>query len=82
MTPASLNAAFELPSRDVGLGTSEAQPYPRPLEALQHDSQNDVAEPRQAFGQPVNLLYSQRNSAHSQNSQEVALAGGGWMALT
>lgn len=25
ITPVSLNAAFELPSSDVGLGTSEAQ---------------------------------------------------------
>ncbi|CAG8162559.1 unnamed protein product [Penicillium nalgiovense] len=34
-------------------------PYPRPLEALQHD--NNVAGPCQAFGQPVNLLYSSQD---------------------
>ncbi|CAG7999441.1 unnamed protein product [Penicillium nalgiovense] len=44
-------------------------PYPRPLEALQHDSQNDVAEPRQAFGQPVNLLYT------SQDPSNLSLGG-------
>ncbi|CAG8184586.1 unnamed protein product [Penicillium nalgiovense] len=39
--------------------------YPRPLEALQHDSQNNVAEPCQAFGQPVNLLYSSQDPSNS-----------------
>ncbi|CAI7604431.1 unnamed protein product [Penicillium viridicatum] len=40
-------------------------PYPRPLEALQHDSQNNVAEPCQAFRQPVNLLYSSQDPSNS-----------------
>ncbi|CAG8243467.1 unnamed protein product [Penicillium nalgiovense] len=44
-------------------------PYPRPLEALQHDSQNNVAGPCQAFGQPVNLLYS------SQDPSNLSLGG-------
>ncbi|CAG8128482.1 unnamed protein product [Penicillium nalgiovense] len=36
-------------------------PYPRPLEALRHDSQSDVTGPCQSFGQPVNLLYSSQD---------------------
>ncbi|KAJ5962530.1 hypothetical protein N7501_007471 [Penicillium viridicatum] len=43
--------------------------YQRPLEALQHDSQNDVSEPRQAFRQPINLLYS------SQDPSNLSLGG-------
>jgi hypothetical protein len=39
-------------------------PYPQPLEALRHDSQNDVARPYQAFGQPGNLLYSPQDTSN------------------
>ncbi|KAJ6118988.1 hypothetical protein N7471_013608 [Penicillium samsonianum] len=39
-------------------------PYPQPLEELRHDSQNDVAGPCQAFGQPGNVLYSSQDPAN------------------
>ncbi|CAG7955547.1 unnamed protein product [Penicillium salamii] len=44
-------------------------PYPQPLEELRHNSQNDVAGPCQAFGQPGNLLYS------SQDPSNLSLGG-------
>ncbi|KAJ5244998.1 hypothetical protein N7489_005094 [Penicillium chrysogenum] len=44
-------------------------PYPRPLEALRHDSQDDVAGPCQAFEQPVSFLYS------SQDPSNLSLGG-------
>ena len=49
--------------------TNINSPYLWPLEALQHDSQNDFSEPRQAFGQPVNLLYT------SQDPSNLSLGG-------
>ncbi|CAG8429003.1 unnamed protein product [Penicillium salamii] len=39
-------------------------PYPQPLEGLRHDSQNDVAGPCQAFGQPGNVLYGSQDPAN------------------
>lgn len=39
-------------------------PYPQPLEALCYGSQNTDARPCQAFGQPVNLLYSSQDPSN------------------
>ncbi|CAG8337311.1 unnamed protein product [Penicillium nalgiovense] len=39
-------------------------PYPKSLEELRHDSQNDVAGPCQAFGQPGNVLYGSQDPAN------------------
>ncbi|CAG8905084.1 unnamed protein product [Penicillium nalgiovense] len=44
-------------------------PYLWPFEALPHDSQNTVARPCQAFGQPVNILHS------SQYPSNLSLGG-------